>query len=281
MKNRFQGIVIGLVLGMALTTLVFADTMTELISVVFDNYRVIVNGIEKSDFGDTPPLNYNGRIYVPLRHISEALGKSVGWDEENKAVYIDDEYIDEFEFVPEKTLSDDEMKDSIATIKTRLNNAGVIDYTTSIFDGSIVISTPKDTVSQAVIDTCTKKGVLSFKDAFGKEVLTRADMTSAYACKDNVLQQGIEQNYIEIALTNNGRQKFKEATSRISKLENGKNFISVWVDDVLYSAPLVYSELDAERVVIAGAFTEQTAKALASTLNSKELPCSFKVKSNK
>ena len=281
MKKRFQGIVIGLVLGMALTTLVFADTMTELISVVFDNYRVIVNGIEKSDFNDTPPFNYNGRIYVPLRYIGEALGKSVGWDEENKAVYIDDEYIDEFEFVPEKALSDDEMKDSIATIKTRLNNAGVIDYTTSIFEGSIVISTPKDTVSQAVIDTCIKKGVLSFKDADGKEVLTRADMTSAYACKDNVLQQGIEQNYIEIALTKDGRQKFKNATSRISKLENGKNFISVWVDDVLYSAPLVYSELDAERVVIAGAFTEQTAKALASTLNSKELPCSFKVKSNK
>lgn len=281
MKKRVQGIVIGLILGISLTTFVFADTMTELISVVFDNYRVIVNGIEKSDFNDTPPFNYNGRIYVPLRYISEALGKSVGWDEENKAVYIDDEYIDEFEFAPERTLSDDEMKDSIATIKTRLNNAGVIDYTTSIFDGSIVISTPKDAVSQAVIDTCTKKGVLSFKDADGKEVLTRADMTSAYACKDNVLQQGIEQNYIEIALTKDGRQKFKDATSRISKLENGKNFISVWVDDVLYSAPLVYTELDAERVVIAGAFTEQTAKALASTLNSKELPCSFEVKSNK
>lgn len=281
MKKRVQGIVIGLVLGVTLTTLAFADTVTELISVVFDNYRVIVNGIEKSDFNDTPPFNYNGRIYVPLRYISEALGKSVGWDEENKAVYIDDEYIDEFEFVPERALSDDEMKDAIATIKTRLNNAGVKDYTTSIFDGSIVISTPKDAVSQDVIDTCIKKGVLSFKDAFGKEVLTRADMTSAYACKDNVLQQGIEQNYIEIALTTDGRQKFKDATARISKLENGKNFISVWVDDVLYSAPLVYSELDAERVVIAGAFTEQTAKALASTLNSKELPCSFKVKSNK
>lgn len=281
MKKRVQGIVIGLILGITLTTFVFADTMTELISVVFDNYRVIVNGIEKSDFNDTPPFNYNGRIYVPLRYISEALGKSVGWDEDNKAVYIDDEYIDEFEFVPEKTLSDDEMKDSIATIKTRLNNAGVKDYTTSIFDGSIVISTPKDTVSQAVIETCIKKGVLSFKDADGKEVLTRADMTSAYACKDNVLQHGIEQNYIEIILTKDGRQKFKDATARISKLENGKNFISVWVDDVLYSAPLVYAELDAERVVIAGAFTEQTAKALASTLNSKELPCSFKVKSNK
>lgn len=281
MKKRVQGIIIGLILGVTLTTFAFADTVTELISVVFDNYRVIVNGIEKSNFNDTPPFNYNGRIYVPLRYISEALGKSVGWDEENKAVYIDDEYIDEFEFAPERVLSDDEMKDAIATIKTRLNNAGVKDYTTSIFDGSIVISTPKDAVSQAVIDTCTKKGILSFKDADGKEVLTRADMTSAYACKDNVLQQGIEQNYIEIALTKDGRQKFKDATARISKLENGKNFISVWVDDVLYSAPLVYAELDAERVVIAGAFTEQTAKALASTLNSKELTCSFKVKSNK
>ncbi len=281
MKKRIQGIVIGLVIGVLMTSLAFAEPIFEMISVVFDDYRIIINGIEKSDFGDTPPFNYNGRIYVPLRYIGEGLNKTVGWDEENKAVYIDDEYIDEFIFTPSRSLTGEELTLSIATISTRLNNAGVKDYTTSIFEDSIVISTPKDAVSQSVLDTCVKKGVLSFKDAFGEEVLTRADMTSAYACKDNVLQQGIEQNYIEIALTTLGRQKFKDATNRISKLEDGKNFISVWVDDVLYSAPLVYAELDAERVVITGGFTEKTAKALAATLNSQELPCSFAIDTNK
>lgn len=281
MKKRIQGILIGLVIGVLLTSFVFAEPIFEMISVVFDDYRVIVNGIEKSDFGDTPPLNYNGRIYVPLRHIGEALGKTVGWDEQNKAVYIDDEYIDEYIFSPSRSLTEDELISSIATISTRLNNAGVKDYTTSIFEDSIVISTPKDTVPQSVLDTCVKKGVLSFKNASGVEILNKTYMTKAYACKDNLLQPGVEQSYVEIELTAEGREKFKTATAEISAMQDGKNYISVWVDDTLYSAPLVYSEIDADTIVIAGAFTEQTAKALASTLNSQELPCSFSVDSNK
>jgi len=38
---------------------------------------------------DVPPFIYNSRTYVPLRFVSEALGKEVEWDEQNRAVYIE------------------------------------------------------------------------------------------------------------------------------------------------------------------------------------------------
>jgi len=38
---------------------------------------------------DVAPFIYNGRTYVPLRFISEALGKEVRWDDQNRVVYIE------------------------------------------------------------------------------------------------------------------------------------------------------------------------------------------------
>jgi len=38
---------------------------------------------------DVPPFIYNSRTYVPLRFVSEALGKEVEWDDQNRVVYIE------------------------------------------------------------------------------------------------------------------------------------------------------------------------------------------------
>jgi hypothetical protein len=37
---------------------------------------------------DAAPILLNGRTMVPIRHVAEALGYSVGWDEENQTVSI-------------------------------------------------------------------------------------------------------------------------------------------------------------------------------------------------
>jgi hypothetical protein len=42
---------------------------------------------------DAPAFISNGRTYVPLRFVGEALGKFVDWDETERAVYIDTDAI--------------------------------------------------------------------------------------------------------------------------------------------------------------------------------------------
>jgi hypothetical protein len=51
-----------------------------------DTIHLIVNGKEITP--DVPPQVINGRTMVPARHIAEALGANVNWDESSRSVYI-------------------------------------------------------------------------------------------------------------------------------------------------------------------------------------------------
>lgn len=37
----------------------------------------------------SPPMMVNGRVYVPLRFVSESLGSLVRWEAENRMVYVE------------------------------------------------------------------------------------------------------------------------------------------------------------------------------------------------
>ena len=52
--------------------------------------NVVVNGEEKTPPDDMKPMNYNGRVFVALRFVAEALGKDVNWDDDTKTVIIED-----------------------------------------------------------------------------------------------------------------------------------------------------------------------------------------------
>ena len=54
-----------------------------------------VDGIENKIILDSPAVNINGRVLVPLRFIAESLGKTVGWDAaERTAIIIDYDYFE-------------------------------------------------------------------------------------------------------------------------------------------------------------------------------------------
>lgn len=58
------------------------------VTVSYDNIKVFVDGnLLKSQ---EEPFTMNGRTYVPLRAVGEALGKKVSWDDQYKAVIIGD-----------------------------------------------------------------------------------------------------------------------------------------------------------------------------------------------
>lgn len=66
--------------------------------------KIFVDKQEKVPDDDMKPFVYNGRTYVPLRFVGEALGKPVDWDENTGTVYIGDkpddiankEFVDDF-----------------------------------------------------------------------------------------------------------------------------------------------------------------------------------------
>jgi hypothetical protein len=89
-KIRFGRLGIAMaVVCMMLTvgTTIWAFDGAKNISVIYRNIGIVVNGAEvKSTQGE--PFIYEGRTYVPLRAVAEALGTEVSWDGQANRVHI-------------------------------------------------------------------------------------------------------------------------------------------------------------------------------------------------
>ncbi len=65
---------------------------TETISVVYDNIQVYMDGklvdLKDANGNKVEPFIYNGTTYLPVRAISQAMGKDVSWDGVEKVAYL-------------------------------------------------------------------------------------------------------------------------------------------------------------------------------------------------
>ena len=95
MKDNLKALVSGVLIGSLLTGgAAVAKTGSELIEAWYSNIKIVLNGSEiapKDANGRVvEPFTSNGTTYLPVRAISEALGKEVRWDGETHTVYIED-----------------------------------------------------------------------------------------------------------------------------------------------------------------------------------------------
>jgi hypothetical protein len=86
MKKALKYLVIGTVILTLLMTTALGDTITKTIEVVYNSVNITVNGTKIN----ADNILYNGTTYVPLRAVSEALGKDVGWDQSTNTASIND-----------------------------------------------------------------------------------------------------------------------------------------------------------------------------------------------
>ena len=116
-------------------------------------------------------------------------------------------------------------------------------------DGSTIYKTPKDETAEKVL--------LSGSDIESARPVTYKDSTT------NEIQYEVE-----LTLTEGGKAKFAEAT----KTYKGE-VISIWMDDVMISNPVVQSEItNGTAMISSSSFTASEAVALASKINAGALP---------
>jgi len=70
------------------SAVVFGATITKSIQVTYRNISILVNGKEVPS--EQEPFIYQGRTYIPLRTIGEAVNKKVDWDNVKNQVVISD-----------------------------------------------------------------------------------------------------------------------------------------------------------------------------------------------
>jgi len=86
MRKVFRYFVIGVIILTLLMGTAIGETITKTIEVVYNTVNITVNGTKIT----ADNILYNGTTYVPLRAVSEALGKEVGWDRATKTASIND-----------------------------------------------------------------------------------------------------------------------------------------------------------------------------------------------
>ena len=93
MKNTLKGYVIGVLTTIMLIGCVtYAASNTKTIEALYNNIKIYVDGVKidpKDANGNAvEPFIYNGTTYLPVRAVSEAIGKTVTWDGSTQSVYL-------------------------------------------------------------------------------------------------------------------------------------------------------------------------------------------------
>ncbi len=92
-KDKIKGFVSGLCVALVISSgTVFADSLSKTVTAVYNNIKIVIDGKEitpKDANGNTvEPFIIDGTTYLPVRAVSEALGKEVDWDGTSNTVYI-------------------------------------------------------------------------------------------------------------------------------------------------------------------------------------------------
>lgn len=163
---------------------------------------------------------------------------------------------------------EDKMDGAVEVFRNRLDKEGYTEATVvRQGDSRIRIEIPinessKITDPDEVIEFLAKPAKLEFKDPSGNIVMQGSDIENASA------QRGEGDEYVvSFKLTDEGTDKFAYATAELI----GQS-ISIYLDDVLISAPVVNSAIPNGQGSIAGNFTLEAARELAVQIESGALP---------
>ncbi|MDY3765327.1 MAG: stalk domain-containing protein [Lachnospiraceae bacterium] len=104
--NVSKAIVGALFCAMIVGNTAMAETSSETIEVFYNDTQIFVNGAEyvpKDEHGETiRPFTYDGKIYLPIEEVAQALDEGYKWEGETQTIYLGKE--DQME--PDAYLSD-------------------------------------------------------------------------------------------------------------------------------------------------------------------------------
>ena len=98
MKKRLQGIVVGIVIGVAAASgIAYAQSAMRTIEVSYDNIKVYKDNVlcelKDSNGSIIEPFIYDGTTYMPVRGTANLADMQVTWDGNTKSVYLWDKMV--------------------------------------------------------------------------------------------------------------------------------------------------------------------------------------------
>lgn len=167
-----------------------------------------------------------------------------------------------------------------AVFNTRLTNAGYTEARISRDNGGqITVEIPAVTNTDEAAALLGSTAKLTFRDAEGQIVLDGAtDIQDAKAEYGQTSEtSAVAESYVEITLKPAAVEKFANATRIAASRAEGENYIAIFMDENVISAPMVSGEINSETCIIEGDFTPETAQILANQIKSGQLPFDLSV----
>ena len=170
--------------------------------------------------------------------------------------------------------SESEMDIVEAIFNTRLTNAGYTEARISRNGGQITVEIPSVTNTDEAASLLGSTAKLTFRDADENIVLDGAtDIKDAKYQYGSMTEGSAAEAFVQLTLTEDAVAKFADATrAAAARQVDGKNYIAIYMDEQMISAPSVKEEINSETCVISGNFTPETAQELANQIKSGQLP---------
>lgn len=180
--------------------------------------------------------------------------------------------------------SDEDMETVVSMLRTRLDSQNYTEATlTRQGVDKIRVELPDVQDAKEAVETLGATAQLVFAEAVSADpndpnkVVVDTPVMDGSLVKSAVAEygqteQGMSSNsyYIALELTDEGREKFSEATGRLVGQP-----IYIVMDNTVISAPTVNQKIDSNSCVITGEFTAEEARSLAANIKSGQLPFSL------
>ena len=164
--------------------------------------------------------------------------------------------------------TDEQMDTVVNMMVTRLDGLGLSEASvTRQGENKVRIEIPSEKDPLAASNALGATAQLHFEDAMGNVVLTGADIETASAQFGQIDEMGGSENFVELKLTDEGVQKFSQAT-----LDAVGSYIAIVMDGILLSAPQVKQQITDDTCIISGGFDAEYANSLAANIRSGQLP---------
>ena len=170
--------------------------------------------------------------------------------------------------IQDENVTKEDLEKTRQLIDLRVNKLGVAETTVTVEgDRRIRVEIPGEYDSKDLVDSLSKTGNLTFKDADGNEVLNGTDVDEASV----VINSSSNAPVVSLKLTDEGAKKFAEATEA-----NLHKKISIYMDDEEISSPTVNAVITDGNAIIEGSGSLDEAKNLAGLINAGALPVTVK-----
>ncbi len=189
-----------------------------------------------------------------------------------------------YEAIVPEGISNEEFETGMETARTmlrqRLNTLGYTEANVYMYGSNrIVLEIPNVDDPEEAVQMLGTTAIIEFRDCDGNVILDGKQIESATAAYGPVDDTGVNEYFVQLKLSEEGRQLFKEGTKAAANQANESyRFVAIVMDDEIISTPLVGVEyattgIDTDTPIIQlGGSDAESAQYLASIISAGRLP---------